>query len=57
MVVARGGRRLTRDLGNGYQLSADRARLNRAAVHSYLTTTYWALARTRERQNEMIDAS
>ena len=53
--VAHGGRRLSRDLGNGYELSADRARLDRAAVHAYLTTTYWALGRTRERQDELID--
>jgi GNAT superfamily N-acetyltransferase len=48
---------VSRDLGNGYELSADRARLDRAAVHAYLTTTYWALGRTRERQDELIDRS
>ena len=48
---------MSRDLGNGYELSADRARLDRAAVHAYLTTTYWALGRTRERQDELIDRS
>jgi len=55
--MALGGRRVSRDLGNGYELSADRDRLDRAAVHAYLTTTYWALGRTRERQDELIDAS
>jgi GNAT superfamily N-acetyltransferase len=48
---------LTRDLGNGYELSDDRDRLDRAALHAYLTTTYWALGRTRERQDELIEAS
>jgi len=48
---------VSRDLGNGYELSADRDRLDRAAVHAYLTTTYWALGRTRERQDELIEAS
>jgi GNAT superfamily N-acetyltransferase len=46
---------VTRDLGNGYELSDDRDRLDRAAVHAYLTTSYWALGRTRERQDFLID--
>jgi GNAT superfamily N-acetyltransferase len=46
---------VTRDLGNGYELSDDRDRLDRAAVHAYLTTSYWALGRTRERQDHLID--
>jgi len=48
---------VTRDLGNGYELSDDRDRLDRTALHAYLTTTYWALGRTRERQDELIEAS
>ena len=48
---------MTRDLGNGYELSADRDRIDREAVHAYLTTSYWALGRTRERQDHLIDAS
>jgi GNAT superfamily N-acetyltransferase len=48
---------MTRDLGRGYELDADRRRIDRAAVHAYLTTCYWALGRTRERQDELIDAS
>lgn len=48
---------MSRDLGDGYELSDDRGRLDRAALHAYLTTTYWALGRTRERQDELIDAS
>jgi GNAT superfamily N-acetyltransferase len=48
---------VTRDLGDGYELSDDRDLLDRAALHAYLTTTYWALGRTRERQDELIEAS
>jgi GNAT superfamily N-acetyltransferase len=46
-----------RDLGNGYELDDDRARLDRAAVHAYLTRSYWAEGRTRDRQDELIDGS
>jgi GNAT superfamily N-acetyltransferase len=48
---------MRRDLDDGYQLDDDRGRLDRAAVHAFLTETYWALGRTRERQDELIDAS
>jgi GNAT superfamily N-acetyltransferase len=47
-----------RDLGEGYELDDDRARLDRGAVHAYLGgVSYWAEGRTRERQDELIDAS
>jgi GNAT superfamily N-acetyltransferase len=47
-----------RDLGEGYELDDDRARLDRDAVHAYLGgVSYWAEGRTRERQDELIDAS
>jgi hypothetical protein len=47
-----------RDLGGGYELDDDRARLDREAVHAYLGgESYWAAGRTRERQDELIDAS
>jgi GNAT superfamily N-acetyltransferase len=47
-----------RDLGEGYELDDDRARLDREAVHAYLGgISYWAEGRTRERQDELIDAS
>jgi GNAT superfamily N-acetyltransferase len=47
-----------RDLGNGFVLDDDRDRLDRAAVHAYLGgVSYWAKGRTRERQDELIDAS
>lgn len=48
---------MKRDLGDGYEVDEDRRRLDRAAVHAYLTTEYWALGRTRERQDELTDAS
>jgi GNAT superfamily N-acetyltransferase len=47
-----------RELGNGFELDDDRARLDRDAVHAYLGgVSYWAKGRTRERQDELIDAS
>jgi GNAT superfamily N-acetyltransferase len=46
-----------RDLGDGYELDDDRQRIDRATIHGYLTEQYWAKGRTRERQDELIDAS
>jgi GNAT superfamily N-acetyltransferase len=46
-----------RALGDGYELDDDRQRLDRVAVHGYLASSYWAEGRTRERQDELIDAS
>jgi GNAT superfamily N-acetyltransferase len=46
-----------RDLGNGYELDDDRARIDLDAVHAYLTTAYWAKGRTRETQEAMNDQS
>ena len=49
---------MKRDLGEGYELDDDEARLDREAVHAYLGgVSYWAEGRTRERQDELIDAS
>ena len=48
---------MKRELEDGYELDDDRARLDRGAVHAYLTASYWAEGRTRERQDELIDAS
>jgi GNAT superfamily N-acetyltransferase len=49
---------VTRDLGDGYELDDDRARLDREAVHAYLGgISYWAKGRTREQQDALIDAS
>jgi GNAT superfamily N-acetyltransferase len=47
-----------RDLGDGYELDDDVTRIDRDAVHAYLGgESYWAKGRTRERQDELIDAS
>jgi GNAT superfamily N-acetyltransferase len=47
-----------RDLRDGFELDDDRARIDREAVHAYLGgVSYWAAGRTRERQDELIDAS
>ena len=49
---------MTRDLGDGYELDDDPARIDRDAVHAYLGgESYWAKGRTRPRQDELIDAS
>jgi GNAT superfamily N-acetyltransferase len=49
---------VTRDLGGGFELDSDAARLDRAAVHAYLGgESYWAKGRSRARQDELIDAS
>jgi GNAT superfamily N-acetyltransferase len=49
---------MKRDLGDGFELDDDPARLDRAAVHAYVGgESYWAKGRTRERQDELIDAS
>jgi GNAT superfamily N-acetyltransferase len=46
-----------RSLENGYELDDDRSRLDREAIHAFLTASYWAEGRTRRRQDELIDAS
>ena len=48
---------MKRELGDGFELDDDPARVDREAVHAYLTRSYWAEGRTRERQDELIDAS
>ncbi|MDX6400222.1 MAG: hypothetical protein QOF27_828 [Gaiellaceae bacterium] len=49
---------MKRALGDGYELDDDGARLDREAVHAYLGgVSYWAEGRTRQRQDELIDAS
>jgi GNAT superfamily N-acetyltransferase len=45
-----------RDLGNGYELDDDPARIDREAVHRYLSEeSYWAEGRPRETQDALID--
>ena len=49
---------MKRELGNGFELDDDPARLDRAAIHAYVGgAAYWAKGRTRARQDELIDAS
>ncbi len=49
---------MRRDLGDGFELDDDPARIDRDAVHAYVGgESYWARGRTRERQDELIDAS
>ena len=49
---------MRRALANGYDLDDDRDRLDRDAIHAYIGgVSYWAEGRTRERQDELIDAS
>ncbi|NGN69720.1 GNAT family N-acetyltransferase [Streptomyces sp. A7024] len=43
---------------DGYELSTDRARLDRALVHRWLSEdAYWAIGRSREKQDRAIDGS
>ncbi|MFV0130778.1 GNAT family N-acetyltransferase [Streptomyces sp. HMX112] len=43
---------------DAYEISTDPARLDRARVHQWLTTdAYWALGRSREKQDRAIDGS
>jgi GNAT superfamily N-acetyltransferase len=49
--------RVTRALGDGYEVDDDPARVDRVAVHAYLTTAYWATGRTRAEQDELVDGS
>jgi len=46
-----------RALWNGYELDDDPARIDRTAVHVFLTQSYWAEGRTRARQDDLIDGS
>lgn len=47
---------MRRELGDGYELDDDPSRIDRAAVHRYLSEeSYWARGRAREVQDELID--
>jgi GNAT superfamily N-acetyltransferase len=48
---------MRRDLGNGYELDDDPARIDRRAVHAYLTLSYWAEGRSRATQDALIDGA
>jgi GNAT superfamily N-acetyltransferase len=47
-----------RELGDGYELDDDRARIDREAVHRYLSQeSYWAKGRPREVMDALIDGA
>ncbi|MES1248822.1 MAG: GNAT family N-acetyltransferase [Actinomycetota bacterium] len=49
---------MIRALDDGYELDDDSGRLDRDAIHAYLGgISYWAKGRSRDRQDELIDAS
>jgi GNAT superfamily N-acetyltransferase len=48
---------MKRDLGDGYELDDDPGRIDREAVHAYLTQSYWAEGRSREVQDALIDGA
>lgn len=49
---------MKRDLGDGYELDDDPARIDREAVHRYLSEeSYWAKGRPRDVQDELIDGA
>jgi GNAT superfamily N-acetyltransferase len=45
-----------RDLGDGYELDDDRSRIDREAVHRYLSEeSYWAKGRPREVVDDLVE--
>ncbi len=48
---------MRRELGDGYELDDDPARIDRVAVHAYLTQSYWAEGRSRAVQDDLIDGA
>jgi GNAT superfamily N-acetyltransferase len=49
---------MRRDLGDGFDLDDDPARVDVESVHRFLAAhTYWALGRTREQMDRLIAAS
>jgi GNAT superfamily N-acetyltransferase len=47
-----------RELGDGYELDDDRARIDREAVHRYLSEeSYWAKGRPREVVDDLIESA
>ena len=46
---------MQRDLGDGYQLDDDPARIDRDAVHRFLSSeAYWAIGRSREVVDDLV---
>jgi len=48
---------MRRELADGYELDDDSARIDRAAVHAYLTRSYWAEGRHRATQDALIESA
>ena len=49
---------MRRELPGGYELDDDRDRVDRAAVHRFISEdSYWAAGRTRERMDELTDGA
>ena len=49
---------MKRDLGDGYELDDDPARIDHEAVHRYLSEeSYWARGRARDVQDALIDGA
>ena len=49
---------MKRDLGDGYELDDDRARIDREAVHRYLSEeSYWAAGRPREVVDDLVETA
>ena len=48
---------MRRDLGDGYELDDDLERIDREAVHAYLTRSYWAEGRSREVQDALVESA
>ena len=46
---------MRRALRDGYELDDDPARIDRAAVHAYLSRSYWAEGRPRVVQDALVD--
>ncbi|HVH51180.1 MAG TPA: GNAT family N-acetyltransferase [Gaiellaceae bacterium] len=45
---------MTRDLGDGYELDDDAARVDVDGVHAFLTTAYWAEGRSRDTVERLV---
>ncbi|HSX22790.1 MAG TPA: GNAT family N-acetyltransferase [Gaiellaceae bacterium] len=45
---------MKRDLGDGYEVDDDRARVDVDAVHAFVSTSYWAEGRPRETVERLV---
>ena len=48
---------MRRDLAGGYELDDDRSRIDLEAVHGYITESYWAKGRSREKMEAALAGS